>query len=66
MLTPRQRIHIDGPPIPAALADHANFAVAGCEGSRLEISKLMFKHQLKLADRSAGWPSFRSESRTGS
>ncbi len=51
MLTPRQRLHLDGPPIPAPLAAHAQYAAAGLEGSRLEISKLMFKHQLKLADR---------------
>ena len=33
------------------LLAHAEFAVAGLEGSRLEISNLMFKHQLRLADR---------------
>jgi acyl-CoA dehydrogenase len=51
MLTPGQRLHVEGPPIPAALAAHAQFATAGLEGSRLEISDLMFKHQLRLADR---------------
>ena len=30
---------------------HAQFAVAGLEASRIEISNLMFKHQLQLADR---------------
>ena len=33
------------------LAAHAEFAAAGLERSRLEISDLMFKHQLRLADR---------------
>jgi acyl-CoA dehydrogenase len=51
MLTPRQRLHIEGAPIPAPLAAHADFAVAGLEKSRLDISTLMFKHQLRLADR---------------
>ena len=31
MFTPRQRLHIEGPPIPAALAAHADYAVAGLE-----------------------------------
>ena len=51
MFTPKQRLHVDGAPIPAPLAAHAQYAAAGLEASRLDISKLMFKHQLKLADR---------------
>jgi alkylation response protein AidB-like acyl-CoA dehydrogenase len=51
MVTPRQRLHIEGPPIPAALAAHAEYAVAGLERSRVEISNLMFKYQLRLPDR---------------
>jgi hypothetical protein len=51
MFTPRQRLHLDGAPLPDGLAAHADYAVAGLEGSRLEISNLMFKHQLRLADR---------------
>ncbi len=51
MLTPRQRLEVHGRPIPAPLAAHAQYAVAGLERSRIEISDLMFKHQLKLADR---------------
>ncbi len=51
MVTPKQRLHVEGAPIPAPLAAHAQYAAAGLEASRLDISKLMFKHQLKLADR---------------
>jgi hypothetical protein len=51
MLSPRQRLHLDGAPLLPRLAAHADFAVAGLERSRLEISNLMFKHQLRLADR---------------
>lgn len=49
-ITPHHRLEIQ-PPIPAPLAAHANFAAAGLASSRMEISKLMFKHQLRLADR---------------
>jgi alkylation response protein AidB-like acyl-CoA dehydrogenase len=41
----------DFPGIPARLAEHARFAAAGLQRSRLEISGVMVKHQLKLADR---------------
>jgi acyl-CoA dehydrogenase len=51
MVAPGQRLHIEGPPIPATLAAHAEYAVAGLERSRVEISNLMFKHQLRLPDR---------------
>jgi len=43
--------HPDFPGIPARLAEHARFAAAGLQRSRLEISGVMVKHQLKLADR---------------
>ena len=34
-----------------ALAAHAEYAAAASSASRLEISDVMFKHQLRLADR---------------
>jgi hypothetical protein len=37
--------------VPEALAAHARFASDGLQRSRLEISRAMRKHQLKLADR---------------
>jgi len=37
--------------LPPALAAHARFAAEGLQRSRLEISGVMVKHQLKLADR---------------
>jgi alkylation response protein AidB-like acyl-CoA dehydrogenase len=43
--------HPDFPGIPVPLAEHAQFAAAGLQRSRLEISGAMVKHQLKLADR---------------
>ncbi len=48
-LTPRHRPAFPG--IPPALAGHAEFAAAGLQRSRLEISDVMTKHQLRLADR---------------
>ncbi len=39
---------VDAPP---ALADHAHFAMKALQRSRLEVSGVMRKHQLKLADR---------------
>jgi alkylation response protein AidB-like acyl-CoA dehydrogenase len=51
MFTPRQRLELEGTPIPPRLAAHADYAAAGLQSSRLEISNLMFKHQLSLADR---------------
>ena len=51
MLTPGQRMHVEHALLPPPLAAHAEYAVAGLEGSRIEISNLMFKHQLRLADR---------------
>ena len=51
MLTPRSRPNFDGLSIPSALAAHAQFAVDGLERGRLEISDVMTKHQLRLADR---------------
>ena len=51
MLTPKSRPNFDGLSVPAALAAHAQFAVDGLERGRLEISDVMTKHQLRLADR---------------
>ena len=39
------------PKLPAPLDEHARFAMAALQGSRLEVSDVMSKHQLKLADR---------------
>jgi hypothetical protein len=39
------------PPMPDNLRRHADFACEQLQGSRLEISGVMRKHQLKLADR---------------
>jgi hypothetical protein len=39
------------PAIPARLAAHAEYAAAGLQRSRLEVSSVMVKHQLRLADR---------------
>ena len=39
------------PKLPAPLDEHARFAIAALQGSRLEVSDVMSKHQLKLADR---------------
>ena len=43
--------HTDWPELPANLRVHAEFADAALAAGRLEISKVMSKHQLKLADR---------------
>jgi alkylation response protein AidB-like acyl-CoA dehydrogenase len=48
-LTPRDRPSF--PAIPRVLAHHAEFASAGLQRSRLAISDVMIKHQLRLADR---------------
>jgi alkylation response protein AidB-like acyl-CoA dehydrogenase len=48
-VTPRDRPAFPG--IPPRLAAHAEFAAAGLQRSRLEISDVMTKHQLRLADR---------------
>ena len=45
------RAHPEFPGIPDRLAAHAKYAAAGLQRSRLEISDVMTKHQLKLADR---------------
>jgi acyl-CoA dehydrogenase len=39
------------PKLPAPLDEHARFAIAALQASRLEVSDVMSKHQLKLADR---------------
>jgi len=51
MLTPERRLHWNGVSPPPALAAHAEFAARGLEHGRLEISDVMTKHQLRLADR---------------
>src|SRR6187397_3125148 len=38
-------------PLPEALREHAVFAIRGLQSMPLEISAMMRKHQLKLADR---------------
>ncbi len=44
-------LHLENSAFPANLAAHAQFAVSSLERSRLEISDLMTKHQLRLPDR---------------
>jgi hypothetical protein len=39
------------PPLPQAMREHAEFAVAGLQHAAVEISTVMSKHQLALADR---------------
>ncbi len=39
------------PEMPDALAEHARFAADALQRSRLEVSRVMSKHQLRLADR---------------
>jgi len=39
------------PDLPPALAEHARFAAQALQRSRIEVSDVMSKHQLKLADR---------------
>ena len=46
-----RRLRPSLPPMPAALREHAEWAAAKLQRSRLEISGTMRKHQLKLADR---------------
>jgi alkylation response protein AidB-like acyl-CoA dehydrogenase len=43
--------HPNLPPLPQTLAEHAQYAAETLQKSRLEISSVMGKHQLKLADR---------------
>jgi acyl-CoA dehydrogenase len=51
MLTPKRRLNFDGMSLPPALAAHAEFAAGALERGRVEISDVMTKHQLRLADR---------------
>jgi acyl-CoA dehydrogenase len=51
MLTPRRALRLDALRLPSNLAAHAEFAARGLERGRLEISDVMTKHQLRLADR---------------
>ncbi len=48
-IRPRHRPAL--PPLPPRLAAHARFAAAGLQRSRLTISDVMIKHQLRLPDR---------------
>jgi alkylation response protein AidB-like acyl-CoA dehydrogenase len=50
-LTPARRLDLSALALPPALAAHAEFAARGLERGRLEISDVMTKHQLRLADR---------------
>jgi alkylation response protein AidB-like acyl-CoA dehydrogenase len=43
--------HVHWPDMPEPLRHHAEYANAGLYAARLEISEVMTKHQLKLADR---------------
>jgi acyl-CoA dehydrogenase len=51
MISRRGRLQLDMPQFPPRLAAHANYAVAALERSRIEISDVMIKHQLRLVDR---------------
>jgi alkylation response protein AidB-like acyl-CoA dehydrogenase len=51
MFSRRGRLHLGVPEFPPSLLAYAEYAVAGLERSRLEISGVMVKHQLRLADR---------------
>ncbi len=51
MLTPRRALKLEALSLPSNLAAHAEFAARGLERARLEISDVMTKHQLRLADR---------------
>jgi alkylation response protein AidB-like acyl-CoA dehydrogenase len=51
MLTPRRHLNLNGLSVPAALAAHVAFAARALERGRIEISDVMVKHQLRLADR---------------
>jgi alkylation response protein AidB-like acyl-CoA dehydrogenase len=50
-LTPRSHLHLELACFPQALRAHAEYAAMQLQRSRLEISDVMAKHQLKLADR---------------
>ncbi len=51
MLAPRRQLQLNSLSLPPALAAHAEFAAGNLERGRLEISDVMTKHQLRLADR---------------
>jgi hypothetical protein len=51
MVTPTSHPDLGSRSVPPALAAHAQFAIKGLEHGRLEISNLMNKHMLRLADR---------------
>jgi hypothetical protein len=51
MLAPKRRLNLAGLSLPPVLAAHAQFAAESLERGRLEISDVMTKHQLRLADR---------------
>jgi alkylation response protein AidB-like acyl-CoA dehydrogenase len=50
-LAPGGRPHLSSNGLPPRLAAHAEFAAARLHRSRIEISNVMAKHQLRLADR---------------
>ncbi|HEX3447217.1 MAG TPA: acyl-CoA dehydrogenase family protein [Isosphaeraceae bacterium] len=51
MVTGKRRLNFDSLSLPPALAAHAEYAAEALENGRLEISDVMTKHQLRLADR---------------
>ncbi len=51
MLSRGGSLHLQDPAFPASLAASAQFAVSSLKSSRLEISDVMTKHQLRLPDR---------------
>ncbi len=51
VLAPGGRPHLSSNGLPPRLAAHAEFAAAELHRSRIEISNVMAKHQLRLADR---------------
>jgi acyl-CoA dehydrogenase len=50
-IAPRSHLHLELPSFPARLREHAEFAATQLQRSRTEISEVMAKHQLRLADR---------------
>ncbi len=51
LVTPGGRPHLSSNGLPPRLAAHAEFAAAELHRSRIEVSNVMAKHQLRLADR---------------
>lgn len=47
----QRRRHLNERSLPPVLAAHAEFAAAALQHERLEVSEVLFTHQLRLADR---------------